>query len=233
MTTHAMNHQQAIDEHATERYLLREMTSQERHAFEEHYLECAECLEAVTFGAEFLDAGHHVVREEKHQLATPAVPSWRERFLPAISGWLRPVPALAFALVLSLSGIAYQTVAVHRQQQELASLKDLHPEFRFVVTGESRGAARVVKVTHNTQLSVKVEFAPGAEYMPYRADLLSADNTVKYSLPLSVGPNDDSISFSIPAAGLPAGDYSLVIHQQNKAGGTKDLANKFVLQFTD
>jgi len=233
MRTHAMNHQQAIDEHATERYLLREMTPEERRAFEEHYLECAECLEAVTFGAEFLEAGRDVVREEKHELATPSVPSWRERFLRAISGWLRPAPVLAFALVLSLAGIAYQSITVHRQQQELASLKDLHPEFRFVVRGESRGEARVIKVAHNTQLSVKVEFTPGSEYTPYRADLVSADNKLKYSMPLSVGPNDDSISFSIPATGLHAGDYSLIIRQENKAGEAKDLASRFVLQFTD
>jgi hypothetical protein len=228
-----MNHQQAIDEHATERYLLREMTVQERRAFEEHYLDCAECLEAVTFGAEFLEAGRDVVREQTHELATSPVPSWRERFLPAISGWLRPAPALAFALVLSLAGITYQTVTVHRQQQELASLKDLHPEFRFVLTGESRGEARIIKVAHNTQLSVKVEFTPGSEYIPYRADLLSADNKLKYSMPLSVGPNDDSISFSIPAIGLQAGDYSLIIHQENKAGVVKDLSSRFVLQFSD
>jgi hypothetical protein len=233
MRTHTMNHQQAIDEHATERYLLREMTAEERRAFEEHYLDCAECLEAVTFGVEFLEAGHDVVREQAHEIVNPPVPSWRERFLPAISGWLRPVPALAFALVLSLAGITYQTITVHRQQQELASLKDLHPEFRFVLRGESRGEARIVKVAHNAQISVKVEFTPGSDYTPYLADLVSADSKLKYSMPLSVGPNVDSISFSIPAIGLHAGDYSLIIHQENKAGAVKDLSSRFVLQFSD
>jgi len=183
MRTHTMNHQQAIDEHATERYLLREMTAEERRAFEEHYLDCAECLEAVTFGVEFLEAGHDVVREQAHEIVNPPVPSWRERFLPAISGWLRPVPALAFALVLSLAGITYQTITVHRQQQELASLKDLHPEFRFVLRGESRGEARIVKVAHNAQISVKVEFTPGSDYTPYLADLVSAVISAHAALP--------------------------------------------------
>lgn len=233
MRTHAMNHQKALDEHATERYLLREMTAEERRAFEEHYLDCAECLEAVTFGAEFLETGRKVALEQQHERAVQPVPSWRERLLPAISEWLRPVPALAFALLLCFGSMTYQATTIHRQQQKIASLQDLKPEFRFVLTGESRGEARIVRVQHKTQLSVKVEFAPGSEYTPYRADLLSANDKVKYSMPLSVGPNDDSISFSIPAAGLDPGDYSLIIRRENKTGASKDLASKFVLQFTD
>lgn len=232
MRTHSMNHQQALAEHATERYLLREMNAEERRAFEEHYLDCAECLEAVTFGTEFLDAGREVALENQLEQAVEPVPSWRERFL-AVSRWLRPVPTLAFALLLCFGGITYQANTIHNQKEKIASLQELKPEFRFVLTGESRGEAKIIKVRHSAQLSITVEFTPGSEYTPYRADLLSANNRVRYSMPLSVGPNEDSISFSIPATGLDAGDYSLVVRRENKAGASKDLASKFVLQFAD
>jgi len=171
--------------------------------------------------------------EDHLQQTAEPVPSWRERFLPAISGWLRPVPALAFALLLCFGGITYQANTIHQQKEKIASLQGLRSEYRFVLTGESRGEAKIVKVRHNTQLSVTVEFTPGSEYTPYRADLLSANDRVKYSMPLSVGPNEDSVSFSIPSAGLDAGDYSLIIRRENKAGASKDLASKFVLQFTN
>ncbi|HEX5432593.1 MAG TPA: zf-HC2 domain-containing protein [Candidatus Angelobacter sp.] len=232
MRTHSMNHQQAVNEHATERYLLREMNAEERRAFEEHYLDCADCLEAVTFGAEFLDAGRQIAPEMSARSAV-RVPSWRERLLPAVSGWFRPVPALAFALLLCLGGIAYQANTIHRQQNKIASLQDLRPDFRFLLTGETRGEARIIRVPRNAQLSIEVEFTPGAEYTPYRADLLSDNEKLKYSMPLSVGPNQDSISFSIPAAQLDAGNYSVIIRRENKAGASKDLASKFVLQFID
>jgi hypothetical protein len=40
-----VNHFQAVSSHATERYLLNEMAELERHAFERHYFDCAECAE--------------------------------------------------------------------------------------------------------------------------------------------------------------------------------------------
>jgi len=233
MTAQSMNHQQALEEHATERYLLGEMAPEERRAFEEHYLECPECLEAVTFGADFMEAGRQVALEDKSMRVSTVVPTWRERLLAVVSGGLRPVAALSCALLLGLVGIGYQAATIHRQRQTIASLQDLRPEYRFVLTGESRGKTRIIKVRHNTQLSVKVEFTPGEEFTPYRADLLSADSKVSYSMPLSVAPTDDSVSFSIPAAGLDAGSYSLVIRRQNKAGASDDMKSNFVLQFAD
>lgn len=232
MTTQSMNHQQALDTMAAERYLLREMTAEERRLFEEHYLECAECLEAVTFGTDFLEAGREVAREQKHARATPPLPSWRERLLAT---WLRPVPALAFALLLCLVGIGYQINTIHYQQQTIAGLQGLRPEFRFVVRGVARDVRdqTLITVRRNTQLSVKAEFMPGGEFIPYRADILSQSNEVKYSLPLSVGPNDDSATFSIPAEALGAGTYTLIIRQQSRNGSSKDLEKHFVLRLTD
>jgi hypothetical protein len=236
MTTQSMNHQQAVETMAAERYLLREMTADERRLFEEHYLECAECLEAVTFGTDFLEAGHQVAHEAAYQRAAEPVPSWHERLLPVVAGWLRPAPALAFALLLCLIGIGYQINTIHHQQQTIAELQGLRPEFRFIVTGEARsrsGDQRVITVRRKTQLSVKVEFTPGEEFVPYRADILSPDNAVKYSLPLSVGPTDDSVSFSIPAEALGPGSYALVIRRQSHNGSSKDLEKHFDLQFMD
>jgi hypothetical protein len=236
MMTRFMNHQQALETMAAERYLLREMTAEERRLFEEHYLECAECLEAVTFGTEFLEAGHEVALEQKHALASTAMPTWRERLLPVLSGWLRPAPALALALLLCLFGLnLYQLTMVRDQKNMIAELKAPRQEFRFIVTGEARGGSsdqKVITVPRNTQLSIKVEFAPGEEYLPYRADILG-NNAVKYSLPLSVGPTDDSVSFSIPAVALGPGNYDLVIRRQSRNGSSKDLEKRFVLQFAD
>jgi Putative zinc-finger len=236
MTTQSMNHQQAVETMAAERYLLREMTAEERRLFEEHYLECAECLEAVTFGTDFLEAGRDVAREQRHARATAAVPTWRERVLPVFAAWLRPAPAMAFALLLCLLGIGYQINTIRHQQQTIAALQDLRPEFRFVVRGEARsrsGDQSVITVRRNTQLSIRVEFTPGEEFIPYRADILAHDKAVKYSMPLSVRPTDDSVSFSIPAEALGPGTYALVIRRQSHNGSSKDLEKHFELHFTD
>jgi len=46
-----MNHLQAVNTSAAERYLLEEMSELERHAFEDHYFSCADCAEDVRVGA--------------------------------------------------------------------------------------------------------------------------------------------------------------------------------------
>ena len=50
-----MEHQQAMDTLAIERYLLEEMPQDEREAFEEHFFSCAECAEDARAAAQMLD----------------------------------------------------------------------------------------------------------------------------------------------------------------------------------
>ncbi len=51
-----MNHQEAIQTLALERYLMGEMADQERDAFEEHFFTCAECAEDARAGGAMRDA---------------------------------------------------------------------------------------------------------------------------------------------------------------------------------
>ena len=46
-----MDHQEAVNTLASERYQLGEMSERERDAFEEHYFSCAICAESVRVGA--------------------------------------------------------------------------------------------------------------------------------------------------------------------------------------
>jgi hypothetical protein len=234
MRTHAMNHQQAIDEHATERYLLREMTPHERRAFEEHYLECAECLEAVTFGAEFLDAGREVVREEKQELASPAVTSWRERLLPALSGWLRPAPVLAFALVLAIAGIGYQGFRIHRLIS-LQEAKVARPEFRYMLTGIAHGGseAKLVQVPRDSIVSLQVEYNRSGEYVSYRAAVVSESGTLKQSITLPDIAGDMANVAVLPGI-LQNGNYQLIIFGRTADGAEKEVGRgAFVLDATN
>lgn len=50
-----MTHTEAISSLASERYLLDEMSDQEREAFEAHYFECPDCADDVTIGARLKD----------------------------------------------------------------------------------------------------------------------------------------------------------------------------------
>ena len=234
MTTHFMNHQQALEQHATERYLLREMAPEERHAFEEHYLECAECLEAVTFGTEFLEAGRQVALEMKQrERNTVRVPSWRERLMPVFSGWLRPASALVFAVLLC-SVIAYQGLQIHQLKNEQTA-KVARPEFRSVLTGIAHGAgeAKLVEVPRNAVVSLGVEYNRSGDYVSYRAQVLNEAGSTKQSVDLPDLPGNMANVALLPG-NWNEGEYTLIILGRTADGSEKEVGRgAFNLKFVD
>src|SRR5262249_14999465 len=115
----AMDHIDATQNHASERYLLGELSDAERDAFEEHFFSCSECAEEVRAGAIFLSNARAVFQED--DLRT------QESRWEALLAWLRPHPvwaaAAAAAMVSVLVVSSYQSlVALPRARSELAQL---------------------------------------------------------------------------------------------------------------
>lgn len=59
-----MDHDHAVQTHAVERYLLKEMTPAERLEFEEHYFDCVVCAEDLRAAARFIDEAKAVWQDE-------------------------------------------------------------------------------------------------------------------------------------------------------------------------
>ncbi|MGH9571236.1 MAG: hypothetical protein ACRD4F_16440, partial [Candidatus Angelobacter sp.] len=102
MTIQLMTHDEAVNSLATERYLLREMREEERTSFEQHYLGCAHCLEAVTFAGEFMDGAKPVLREmQAAETSGRARGRERRNFLGSVlAPFRRPAPAWALVAIL-------------------------------------------------------------------------------------------------------------------------------------
>src|SRR3974377_1629150 len=96
-----MDHDQAVQQKATERYLLNELDPEMRDQFEEHLFDCQECAVDVRAAAMFVEQSK-IVLAEQPALATARVPAAR----PEKAGWLawfRPafaVPVLALLLAV-------------------------------------------------------------------------------------------------------------------------------------
>ena len=76
-----MEHQDAADSRALERYLLGEMPEAERQAFEQHYFDCPECASGV-------EAGAILAANAGTALPAPGragARSWRITFWPAVA----------------------------------------------------------------------------------------------------------------------------------------------------
>ena len=64
--TEPMGHEEAERTNAVERYLLNELTEQQRTRFEEHYFECATCANGILAGQALIEG-----------LRKPPAPWWK------------------------------------------------------------------------------------------------------------------------------------------------------------
>src|SRR5271155_4232621 len=129
-----MDHQQATQLMAVEKYLLLELTPEVRDQFEEHFFDCQECAADLRATAGFMDAARKEFR--LHPVPKPATVAKGKSRLTLLR------PALVWsALAASLLVIAYQNVVVYPHfKTEIAELKapEILPSLSLV-NGNSRG----------------------------------------------------------------------------------------------
>jgi hypothetical protein len=108
-----MTHGQAVSTHATERYLLDEMSEIERHQFEEHFFDCPECADDVK-DAVRMRSGVKAGLAGAAERASPAIPSRKAQVVPLVArrSWTPSiVMPWAAAAMLALAA-SYQTLVV-------------------------------------------------------------------------------------------------------------------------
>ncbi len=104
-----MDHPQAVETLAMERYLLREMNDAERDAFEDHYFSCVECAEDARAAAMMQDgaaAGFARAREVVSIGDRTKVAAFR----PKSTGWRSSIALPWAAAALLAVGLGYQTL---------------------------------------------------------------------------------------------------------------------------
>jgi anti-sigma factor RsiW len=216
MNIETMSHEQAVSSQAAERYLLGELTQEDRQAFEGHYFDCSACFEQVKVGAQFMRHAREVLDPEPEK-------GWLARMLGDLR---RPAPAFATAMLLLALGTGLY------QHSVIADLKAPRIESRYVLAGDARGAARLLSVSRKAGLSLTVEFMRKPEFTSYQAQIVTESGKVKVSVPVPAPVTDDSVTITLPADALDAGKYSLVVYGLTQ-DGAKTEAGKggFDLEF--
>lgn len=214
-----MNHTEATELKATERYLLNELTPDQRDAFEEHYFDCQEC-------AEDLRAASVFVEEAKVQLpalvadTAPArqpvqlrperrKPWWSFLTLPAFA-------APAFAALLAV--IAYQNFATIPALRSAADEPRVTPWTMLHAGTRGSDAVRVDADRHNGA-TVFIDLPLEPVYASYAFDLTDpAGKRVWGQTIQRTGHGDEGqadqgmrVSLLIPGAHLQPGTYTLTI----------------------
>lgn len=240
MTLHSMNHQQAIDSMAVERYVLGEMTAADRQAFEGHYFNCPECLEAITFASDFLEAGHEYVVEPKQEPAKVQTFVWHKRLF-STSWWFSPVPAFASAVFLSLFGLSiYQGIELAQVKKTLhtpsvvAASVFLPPSARG--GSDATGAdLRTVTVERNRAFALDLDLPQHDQYSSYEGEIISQSGSAGiagFSLPTDHLNQASRFELAIPPT-LPEGAYQFIIRGTNHGAKEKTTIARyeFVLKF--
>lgn len=193
-----MEHHEAVRTMAAERYLLNEMTDDERDVFEAHYFECAACADSVRTGAALADG----VRAGAAVVSPATATARRSPFM-----WLAPMAAAALLALVT----GYQTfVTIPALRSSLSSPQALAP---IAIAPVSRGEGATVPVERagaNVAFSLDLNIAPPVpRQLVY--DLRTDAGVVVLSGQAPVPPQGTPLLLLLPGNLLTAGQYAIVV----------------------
>ncbi len=203
-----MDHSEAVQLKATEKYLLGELPTDQREAFEEHFFACTECAHDVKTAAVLIDNARSVLRD---------VPAPARELQPvhqkAWWGWFQPAWGLAAAAAI-LAGVAYQNlVTIPRLKTEMAAATTPQALTSFnLTTAGSRGAMESqLMVPAGKPFSFYIDIPASDSFAYYSAAVETDSGGRKFAVPVSREQAKDPVQILLPANTLTPGNYVLVV----------------------
>jgi hypothetical protein len=224
-----MNHSEAVEQMATERYLLDELSANEREAFEEHVFDCPKC-------ALDLRAGSAFVAEAKIQLpgmamssAEPAKPGKsRNKGSFWLSLWQPAFAAPAFAALLIV--FIYQNTVTFPALRTAANQPRIVPV--TPLRGATRGAEHLALTadrTHGLVLPIDLTSEPGmTPAVSYAFSLRDPQGKIAWSGSAAASADnaggEQELSIVIPGRMLENGTYLLAVTSVDGHGERTPIA---------
>ncbi|HEX4604291.1 MAG TPA: anti-sigma factor [Candidatus Angelobacter sp.] len=203
MNAKVMDHDQAIRNLTAERYLLGELSQDDRDAYEEHLFSCPACFEQIKAGTEFVGQLRRIGAEEAE--TAHAQPGFLGSLM---SGLRQPVSAVAFALLFCAVGLnVYQNrliTGLHHPQ--------VVPTF-FLSDGAKGEGIQVVTVPRNSRFDLKLQLQllHKGDYTRYEGQLQTEAGKLKSPFPVSLEQASDTINLVLDSSIIDNGAYQIVI----------------------
>ncbi|HEX7192431.1 MAG TPA: zf-HC2 domain-containing protein [Thermoanaerobaculia bacterium] len=191
-----MEHAEATETMAAERYLLGEMTPEDRDAFEEHFFGCAECAASVRDG-EMIRAA---IRTEKATRTRQPLRTGR--------GWLA-----AAAISVAIAGMTViQNVAL---RQEIARVRVPHigNSYSFLTAG-SRGGQEQVVNAGDRPFTIDFDIAPQPDARRFVVEVVDGSGRVRAKDVVAAEAAGETQHLQFPGRSLQPGHYSLEVHAE-------------------
>ena len=192
-----MEHAEAVETMAAERYLLDEMTPEDRDAFEEHFFGCSVCA------ADLVDTAR-----VRAAIATGAPEAAQ---LPRRATWMPWIAAAAATVIIAGYPFA-QNVAL-RQQIALTRQPHAVDSVSLLDTG-SRGGEVAAAHSGSTAFTVDFEIPPQPGAEKYVVRLVDAARRIHASYSVAAAAAAETQHLLCPAGSLPAGRYQIEVLAQ-------------------
>jgi hypothetical protein len=216
-----MDHAQAIQTQAAEKYLLGEFSAAEQDEFAEHFFDCEECAKDVRIAALFIDTAKKVMAAglaDKPQL----------RVKRSSSGWQPAWYAVAASIAL-LAIILYQNVVTIPKLRSFAAPQALE-YFSIVGMGSRSTGQTVVTPSHERPFILLADIPSHENIDQYRCEILNADGKPVLSIDVSEALARKTVPLLIPASTLSPGTYSFAISGRTKEDPAFTQFEKYPLQ---
>ena len=214
-----MDHEEAVRQKATERYLLDELDPEVRDQFEEHLFDCQDCALDLRAGAMFVEQTKVILAESPAVLACVPVTAAAK---PGWFAWLRPAFAVpVFALLLAVIG--YQNLVTYPSLVATSNQPQVGPWASVNVS--TRGTTAISLRVHTGEgFGVLVNLPPEDGFASYAADLYNPAGKKEWSRQIATASHEDTRQIYIPGHNLESGTYTLVVNGITPGGESKELS---------
>jgi len=228
-------HPQIENEEIIERYVRRQLSVQERQAFEEHFMGCDECFEKLQTMEQFVAGIHDAAIRGMFEDAGTAVPRRSDLWfkwafaatataaviLGAVTAWayLAGIPKLRREVDRAAAELQAEQRLRADLERKAASLEQPEANIPLVILQASRAArdeaASIVVQPASRHIVLWIDIDP-SRYRDFRLEVFSQDSRLVASLEhLDRGPYG-AIAASLPADQLPAGDFRIRLSAQDQ-----------------
>ena len=203
-----MDHNDAVQLKAAEKYVLGELSHVQREEYEEHFFDCGECALDIRAIAAFADTARVVLRQEaeaaRQRAAEPVRGGW--------FAWLRPafaVPAIA-ALLLVVAYQDFVSLPKARQAASQGTAQVFAAPFSLQMANVRGGEEVKIQVHANENVPLKFDFTPRQSFAEFHCQLQDEAGHSLYQVKVPGTFANQEVHLVLPAGGLKTGKYALV-----------------------
>lgn len=206
-----MQHSEAIEMMAAEKYVLKDLTPELRDTFEEHFFDCQECALDVRLADAF-------VEHSKLVLGVVSEEQTAKRVNPVREGWITRLwrPALAVPVMAALLlVIGYQQlVSYPKLKHEIAksgAMQVLPSLYLTSGTLMGSGNERVVTTRPDQPFLLMVDIRGEEQFASYICELYSPTGALEGTFQVPAEAAKNSVPVQVPAKARNSGTYKLVV----------------------